>query len=602
MSEAICKEIELIIENELIKIKDGLPLDPVMKFALFTETIRVLDLRSIDSSLYTNRERARNLDILMAWWNTSTSFLFEDICVPGFPILESTKEFFGYATGLLYKLGQITTLKRAIDMARTWMISITREDDTYVFEKIQNTDSQYLDSLELTNLWKLEELLKIKIGERYNKWEVVPQNNIEKAFCNSGNYIAFADTVFQDWPIKDIDDLLYDQVYPWDSGHGVMAGYKSTSVIDIHFLSKASELVKEWIFEAGFHPKTRIGNITGQDLFIVLTFLTSFHLKHIHCVLVASKKHPEISMQQSLTIWGPLENLIDDIAGFSDIDRSIISEAFDSLAMKPEDVAMLEKHTSKFMPLMVDIWNGYVLRPISSILRNPLLTISHLLEHRNPNFINDISLHREEWLRNNLYAMFSGTRYATTDGNVDLATEGRTITDIDAAIFDLTTGELALFQIKWQDFFLNDVKKLRSRANNLTKSLDEWAKKVNDWMNCNGLPKLLQSLRLKSINGKTVENVYLFGISKNAARMQWYGFSTTTENLAVANWPQFQKNRFEIGPSERVFTDMFEALKKQEKDCIETIPFPTEFTIDNKTFQIKDFWSTYEDWKNNSII
>ena len=38
------------------------------------------------------------------------------------------------------------------------------------------------------------------------------------------------------------------------------------------------------------------------------------------------------------------------------------------------------------------------------------------------------------------------------------------ITDIDAAVFDVTTGELGLFQLKWQDFSSSDVAKQRSKA------------------------------------------------------------------------------------------------------------------------------------------
>ena len=49
--------------------------------------------------------------------------------------------------------------------------------------------------------------------------------------------------------------------------------------------------------------------------------------------------------------------------------------------------------------------------------------------------------------------MFSGVKYITIDGNIKLRTGKKIVTDIDAAIFDRTTGELAIFQIKWQDFF-----------------------------------------------------------------------------------------------------------------------------------------------------
>jgi hypothetical protein len=39
-------------------------------------------------------------------------------------------------------------------------------------------------------------------------------------------------------PAKIIEELLHEQVRPWDSGHGIMMGYGSTFDIDMHFWEK----------------------------------------------------------------------------------------------------------------------------------------------------------------------------------------------------------------------------------------------------------------------------------------------------------------------------------------------------------------------------
>jgi hypothetical protein len=111
--------------------------------------------------------------------------------------------------------------------------------------------------------------------------------------------------------------------------------------------------------------------------------------------LVASKKHPEVHLPQSFTIWTLLEELITDISNFSGIDKSIIIEAFECIMMKPGDANMLKTHTSDFRPLIIDVGNGFVLRPISAVFHNPYISINQILEHRNKNYINDLSLLRE---------------------------------------------------------------------------------------------------------------------------------------------------------------------------------------------------------------
>jgi hypothetical protein len=53
------------------------------------------------------------------------------------------------------------------------------------------------------------------------------------------------------------------------------------------------------------------------------------------------------------------------------------------------------------------------------------------------------------------------------------------LTDIDAVIFDRLTGELALFQLKWQDYSTNSLRETRSKASNLVKELDSCNRQTN---------------------------------------------------------------------------------------------------------------------------
>jgi len=107
--------------------------------------------------------------------------------------------------------------------------------------------------------------------------------------------------------------------------------------------------------------------------------------------------------------------------------------------------------------------------------------------------------------------------------------------------------------------------------------------------------QLSQTLRLKLTWGYSINKVILFWISRNASRMEWYWFNLTVGNLAIWNWPQFVKNRFEVWPSEKVFTDLFKILKNQEHKIINTKPFPFEFVVGDKNIILKDIWCTYED-------
>jgi len=298
---------------------------------------------------------------------------------------------------------------------------------------------------------------------------------------------------------------------------------------------------------------------------------------------------------QCLTIWCSLSELINDISDFSRIEKCIVEQVFKIISFRANDAVLIRDHTTKFMPLIIDLENDFVLRPVSGIARNPLNTLKDLLILRNPQLTTEFNKYRESWLRNNLYAMFMGTRYHSIDGNIALRIDKKFITDIDAAIYDNVTGELALFQIKWQDYHLNDVKKLRSKASNLTKELEEWTRKVCEWIYTLGVDQLAHNLRLPK--NKKISNIYLFGLSKNAARMKGYGFELKENRIAISTWAQFKRNRTEIGPSKSVFGDLFNALKKQETAEVEAIPKPITFKVSDKEFHYKDLWNVVENEK-----
>jgi len=591
----IYSELITLSDTELERIEASLPMDPVLCFILLTETIRVYDYFNLGNpdSVSKCGLSFQELDVMKMGWNLAASLLFKPIDnVRGFPIMESTNETRIQAISLLYQLGCSSLLRRTAEMIKSGILSYEKGIDNYTFFITSIGKTQFLDEMELTYLEDLNNKLISNKEGFYNNWKLVDEKLINHVLRRVGNFLLVnSKDQFSKYKIEDIDSKMLALVKPWDSGKGIMMAYETTTEIDQHFLVIAAEVVKEWRDEAGFHPNAIIDNVTGSDILKIVIFLVALNFKHIHFSDLAAKKYSEISIPQSLTIWCPLSELVEDIALFSGMDKNVVMKVFKTISFKSNDAKLLKRHTTKFMPLIIDMENGYVLRSVSSILRNPLNTIKDLIILRNPTFRDDFLKNREDWLRSYLYALFSGTRYQRVEGNINLRQDKKTITDIDAAIYDNITGELALFQIKWQDYHLNDVKKLRSKASNLTKELDDWSRKVSSWINTQGVSQLIQNLRLKNTKRFDSSNIYLFGLSKNAARMQGYGFTLDEKNIAISTWAQFVRNRTEIGPATSVFGSIFQNLKEQEKDTIVSEPMPVKFKVSDKTFNYKDLWN-----------
>jgi hypothetical protein len=597
-------KFEEMAEKVLKEAISVIPSDPMLKFIIFTETTRVLDFWYVFQHLLPkeNRLPVPDFDLIKWGWNLAAEHLFSGVKQYGFPIMESSSERKSFAFGFLYKLGCSVLLHRASEMIRYGFLEVETNKNGFILRRSGNAGDQFLDNLDIFSLNEIETILNNKETESVNGWHLFDIDdypkmmNVPGAFSSRGNKKPL-----ESFKVENIDELMEPLVRPWDSGFGIMMGYGALPEVDDHFIAEAAELVLDYRNEAGVHPDVKIGKISGAELTLIITVIIALHSKHIRFALLAMKKHPEISIPDSLTIWGPVEELIDSIThyvesfmGYSKLSRETISCALDVISLKPGDVSNLHKFTTPFVPLLISLGNGFILRPVSSLNRNPFLSTMTLQEWRDPKIIHRVSSPREDWLRNELYAIFHGSRYIRVEGNIKIRSENKILTDIDAAVFDVLTGELALFQIKWQDYFTNDVRKLRSKAGNLTKELDEWAEKVETWIEDKGKNELIKALRLKLPKGMSVSSIYLFGISRNLARIGAYGFNLRNKNLAIANWAQFRRIRHETGPTDRVFHQIFNTLREEMNKTAVSQPLPVTIEVSEKSITFEDIWNAFD--------
>lgn len=325
------------------------------------------------------------------------------------------------------------------------------------------------------------------------------------------------------------------------------------------------------------------------------TAIASFHMKHVRFSFLAMQHHKEISIPQSLTIWTPEDKLAEDLAEWSGLSYERVCAAMRAITLNASEAAYLESETLPQIPLLISLENNFVLRPISSLARNPFIATTKLLAVREPRVRDALGAPKEAWLREDLYAMFQGSRYVRINGNIKLRDASATVTDVDAAILDITSGCLALFQLKWQDFFTNDVRAIRSRASNLTRELDEWAEKVSNWLKKKTSDEIGRALRISPNRDGHIRSVMLFGLSRTAARMHGYGYAAKHPRLALANWPQFSRVRHEVGPMPLVFPAIHSVLRKEAGATASVHPIPAEYKIGETVLRFEDLWNRTHD-------
>ncbi|MFN7107006.1 MAG: hypothetical protein ACK4MY_02185 [Brevundimonas sp.] len=382
-------------------------------------------------------------------------------------------------------------------------------------------------------------------------------------------------------------------VFPWKLPKGTMVGYTSSRDVDSAFLKFFSDTVLEWRADAGIHPDAKLGTCTGADMVTTAHMLLSRYLAHIVYVEEARKIFPDVNFAMSLCIWKTRPELITELVILG-APEQVAAAVVDLVTVRAGDAPFFfNEHTPSF-PMLIEIAEGYLLMPISAIFRNPLKHIRALRESTKPTLLNAVQFHHEVWMADDLCALFQGDRYQCVSTQTKLRSGGRVMTDVDAAILDYITGEIVLFQLKWQDFDSSNLKKQRSKAKNFVDKVEAWGAAVSEWIDEHGAERLCQVLKLKLPNGKLPLTIRLWGLGRSNARFRSLGYAPGSTVLALT-WPQLVRLRHEIGPGAAVFAELARRVEEEAGQPVRRTPIPYTMTSRGQRIFIRDLWNSFDD-------
>jgi len=591
LREAATAQLESILQR--------LPQDPESRFVWFLEIQRIFDVHTIQRH-YGDRETTDGevsfLDILRFGMNLATVHLLLRLKVPfALPLGTASDATREAATRLLYSFGLVNLARRTADMVEQGFLLPALDGETVVLRDSGTGAIQLMDQVERDILNRAEAEWS-KSGVSPQGWAMRESDELEGLQSPGAFWARPKKQSLDRLSPEQLRDLMVPLIKPWRIPQGTLMGYDAIPEIDDHFLDEAGPVLLHFQEDAGIHPSTDFGKFTGVDLLKVTWMLLSFFRKHVIFGLLAQRHVPEISTRESLTIWGPKDELAQTISNALGMQRSKVKAVLKALTVGPRDTGLLEKETTPLLPMLIDLGNGYILKPVSSLSRNPLAGFHTIARWRNPSSRNAIALSRESWMRDEIYSVFGGRRYTCVDGNIALRKDGKKLTDVDAAVFDRTNGELALIQIKWQDYSTNDVRELRSKARNLATEVDTWGDKVTEWLSVNPPDQVAQSLRLKLKGPQRITSVFLFVVSRTVARTHGYGFPVTNPFLSVASWPQFRRVRLQVGPAPSVIGRMHEALRQEEGFVLSGVmPLPVDIELQGLRLRYVDLWNKWDE-------
>lgn len=585
-------------DAELARLEGLLPPDPTWRFLLFLEIQRVFDMACVQNAMQDQKDFsvAHHLDILRWGMNLAAALLLAPIkTLHALPLIKTSDEFRVDARNVLWNFGAVSLARRTADMVQQKFLLAEQDGKSITLRDSGTGPVQYMDHVEIDLLRRAEvALTKDKVSPQ--GWTICPPKEIKEKLKSIGNYFAYPQE--RPGPLlqqSELQELMLPLIFPWRTPQGTMIGYGASEEVDAHFLLEAQPIINDFRLEAGIHPDVNFGDFSGSDVLTITTVLLSFFRKHVAFVLLACQNFPEISMRESLTIWGPIDGLLESVHLASQLPKNRVEAVLKSLTLTTEDLDRLKSETTPLLPMLIDLGNGFYLKPTSCLTKNPLSSFLKIAQWRNPQTRNLVSSSRESWFRQDLYSLFGGSRYWCVPGNIVLRNSRKRLTDVDASVFDRTTGELTLFQLKWQDYSTNNINELRSKASNLASEVDTWGDRVMEWISTTPPQEVAKALRLKIRGTQGITALFLVGISRSIARTHGYGFPLTNPYLSIATWSQFKRVRGEIGPAPRVLSRIHELLRDEEQLSLANgKPHPATIELRDFKMHFEDLWISWD--------
>lgn len=229
------------------------------------------------------------------------------------------------------------------------------------------------------------------------------------------------------------------------------------------------------------------------------------------------------------------------------------NDTISHLVLDAQTIGPWQHHREIPAPFYVDLGGGWFLLPLFGGLLNPVCGLVRTLRLRHTRDWDKAVDGREVYFREDLRNHFGEPRFHVPDHGMTLRRDdGSHITDVDAAILDRKTGDLALVQLKWPDIYGMSPKERESRRLNLLKA-NEWVGRVADWTDGRSSRQVAKALGMPDGASESKPPI-LMVIPRYAARFTLN--DRLDERACWVAWPEVARMRIENMEAEAPLSDL----------------------------------------------
>lgn len=367
---------------------------------------------------------------------------------------------------------------------------------------------------------------------------------------------------------------------------GKYIGYKATDEIEEYYAEAGYfHVLKEQGYEE-FGENDMFGGIPYKQYLDCVQDISSGVLLHIDCCHALLDRNPSVNPYDIFTYNWYLDKKIERYASHFGLTNDISSQILSCLTLTKENLPFYKGLRGALPAPFIQTGKNQYARSIYGALHGAIDFLKRELKRKHEKDYFLAVNKREKRFRDNIYVFFQDERFIKIDKEIILKYEGLH-TDIDAAIYDLKTKSLGLFQLKWQDMFYTSPTERYSRISNLFPKATEWIDKMEKWIDNFTQEEVIKKLTLDNNDVKDIGEVFFFVIARNHVHF------TGIEPDKRAAWGSMNQIPFSLSRIKTSFDDPIRELHlklkldaPEERVKREGMPLFKSYKIELESFTI----------------
>lgn len=316
----------------------------------------------------------------------------------------------------------------------------------------------------------------------------------------------------------------------------------------------------------------------GKYIDTLIEFL-GFSIKHTYFANILLNKHSDLLIENLFYHVMETKKFLDFIGENRNLDIDKAQKILDCISINEKNCELSKSKKLKCAPFIKISKNQY-LQSIAGLADSPYdFLLCNLREKYSKDWDRN-AMNRETTFKSQLYSLF-GNGFSFIKHNVKIEIKKKVATDLDAVIIDKQSGEIAFFQLKWQDPTSDSIQSLSSKSKNYNISTKKWIEIVQKWVNESTVDTIASIL---GINKKYVrkEKIFLFVLGRNHGN--YSGARPVDKKAAWLQWYQLLAIIKAIGISKLSISNLYAIALKATPYATTFVEPPVFYTIDKNKF------------------